>query len=409
MPGPSPATTQDVKSAEDQQDDPDGQERADVFGNALSHLILPASILGYFSLAYIARMTRSFMIEQLRQEAKMLGAPLQPGSSDSQDLNRVIDTLFRREGLSLAEAMEMVVRPIVNEIRSLPDDLHYLNCAYMSPLLRSVEEAGIEGVRRKRDPSLIAPEMFYDESDELRRLFARLVGLGDPERVAILPSVSYGIAVAARNARVERGQNVVVLDEQFPSNVYSWMRLCRERDAELRRVGPPETREGRAAVWNERLLEAIDTATAVVAVLGAFASPLTPALFEVTERRGIPLLTMSFSDPITDRGFKNVFQIVSTASAIRSASRSPATGPTRRWCDEAPRRCTGRRRPGPGADLARAVCDRGRTGVAHGHRRSPLRPRGHAPRVDRRRARGAGPRIPRGHPRWRRRRGPFGL
>ncbi len=40
----------------------------DVFKNALSHLILPASILGYFSLAYIARMTRSFMIEQLRQE-----------------------------------------------------------------------------------------------------------------------------------------------------------------------------------------------------------------------------------------------------------------------------------------------------------------------------------------------------
>jgi peptide/nickel transport system permease protein len=40
----------------------------DVFWNALHHLILPASILGYFSLAYIARMTRSFMIEQLRQE-----------------------------------------------------------------------------------------------------------------------------------------------------------------------------------------------------------------------------------------------------------------------------------------------------------------------------------------------------
>jgi peptide/nickel transport system permease protein len=40
----------------------------DVFKNALDHIILPASILGYFSLAYIARMTRSFMIEQLRQE-----------------------------------------------------------------------------------------------------------------------------------------------------------------------------------------------------------------------------------------------------------------------------------------------------------------------------------------------------
>lgn len=40
----------------------------DIFRNAFSHLILPATILGYFSLAYIARMTRSFMIAQLSQE-----------------------------------------------------------------------------------------------------------------------------------------------------------------------------------------------------------------------------------------------------------------------------------------------------------------------------------------------------
>jgi peptide/nickel transport system permease protein len=40
----------------------------DVFWNALSHLILPAALLGYYSLAYISRMTRSFMLDQLRQE-----------------------------------------------------------------------------------------------------------------------------------------------------------------------------------------------------------------------------------------------------------------------------------------------------------------------------------------------------
>jgi peptide/nickel transport system permease protein len=40
----------------------------EIFANAFSHLILPASILGYYSLAYIARMTRSFMIDQLSQE-----------------------------------------------------------------------------------------------------------------------------------------------------------------------------------------------------------------------------------------------------------------------------------------------------------------------------------------------------
>jgi len=63
-------------------------------------------------------------IEQLRQEARMLAVPIQPGSSDSQDLNRTIDTMVSREGLSLAEAMEMVVPPIVEEVRALPEDLH---------------------------------------------------------------------------------------------------------------------------------------------------------------------------------------------------------------------------------------------------------------------------------------------
>jgi glutamate synthase (NADPH) large chain len=63
-------------------------------------------------------------IQQLRQEAKMLAVPIQPGSSDSQDLNRTIDTLVSREGLTLAEAMEMVVPPITAEIRQLPEDLH---------------------------------------------------------------------------------------------------------------------------------------------------------------------------------------------------------------------------------------------------------------------------------------------
>ncbi|MDB5930906.1 MAG: binding-protein-dependent transport system inner rane component [Polaromonas sp.] len=40
----------------------------EAFGNAFSHLILPASLLGYFSLAYISRMTRSFMLNELAQE-----------------------------------------------------------------------------------------------------------------------------------------------------------------------------------------------------------------------------------------------------------------------------------------------------------------------------------------------------
>ena len=39
-----------------------------IFKDALSHIVLPASLLGYYSLAYISRMTRSFMLEQLSAE-----------------------------------------------------------------------------------------------------------------------------------------------------------------------------------------------------------------------------------------------------------------------------------------------------------------------------------------------------
>jgi branched-chain amino acid transport system substrate-binding protein len=57
----------------------------------------------------------------------------------------------------------------------------------------------------------------------------------------------------------------------------------------------------------------------ITAVLGAFASSLTLAISEVTERRDIPLLTMSFADQITGRGYKNIFQVVAKASAIGRA------------------------------------------------------------------------------------------
>jgi branched-chain amino acid transport system substrate-binding protein len=57
----------------------------------------------------------------------------------------------------------------------------------------------------------------------------------------------------------------------------------------------------------------------MTALLGAFASSLTIAISEVTERRDIPLLTMSFADQITGRGYKNIFQVVAKASVIGKA------------------------------------------------------------------------------------------
>lgn len=149
---------------------------------------------------------------------------------------------------------------------SLPEELHYLNCAYIGPLPRAAEEAGIRGVRKKRVPTEIGPGDFFEESDRLRRRFARLVGADSPERVAILPAASYGIAVAARNTPVGRGQNIVLTHEQFPGNVYAWRRVARDSGAEMRVVRPPEVGggESKGRGWSRRILEAIDEDTAVV-------------------------------------------------------------------------------------------------------------------------------------------------
>lgn len=153
--------------------------------------------------------------------------------------------------------------PCQRDAFSLPPDVHYLNCAYMGPLPKASEEAGIRGLRRKAVPLEIGPEDFFRESDRLRELFAGLISVADPRRIAIHPGASYAVATAARNLPLNRGGNVVMTHEQFPGNVHAWTRKAREAGADVRRIGPPE--EGaRGAGWNERLLEAIDARTDIV-------------------------------------------------------------------------------------------------------------------------------------------------
>jgi selenocysteine lyase/cysteine desulfurase len=135
----------------------------------------------------------------------------------------------------------------------------------MSPLPKVVEAAGMEGMIRKRNPAALAPEDFFEESQEVRELFAGLVNAPDPDSVAIIPSVSYGVGVATRNTHLAQGQNVVLLEEQFPGNVYGWRRLAQEAGAEVRMVGPGDG-ENRGRIWNDRILEAIDGDTGVVAL-----------------------------------------------------------------------------------------------------------------------------------------------
>ncbi|MEK9752206.1 MAG: aminotransferase class V-fold PLP-dependent enzyme [Rhodospirillaceae bacterium] len=134
----------------------------------------------------------------------------------------------------------------------IPDDVTYLNLAAHSPFLKSVYAAGVEGLGRKYHPWDIDLAQAPAEAERLRGLFAALIGAGAGD-VAIVNSTSYAVETAARNVALGRGRKVVVLEDQFPSNVLSWRHLAAERGAALHFVPRPGDCD-----WTRAVLEALD-------------------------------------------------------------------------------------------------------------------------------------------------------
>ena len=139
----------------------------------------------------------------------------------------------------------------------------YLNCSYMSPLMKKVEKAGIEGIKRKRKPFHILPADFFEETEVLRKHYSEFIDNPEPDRVVIIPSVSYALANVVNNIPLKDGE-VLLCDEQFPSNVYPWWRL-KERGFEVNTIAPPDS-ETRGESWNEKILESITEKTRVVSI-----------------------------------------------------------------------------------------------------------------------------------------------
>lgn len=149
---------------------------------------------------------------------------------------------------------------------SLPDGLTYLNTSYMSPQLKSVEQVGYEAIALRNNPSRITNTDFFTRREVLKQRFASLIEAPDHRNIAIIPSVSYGMASVAQNISLKAGDEIVVLGEQFPSNVYIWQHKAAQCGAVIKTVLPPEALEQRGKRWNEAVLEAIGPKTALVAM-----------------------------------------------------------------------------------------------------------------------------------------------
>ncbi|MEP6611611.1 MAG: aminotransferase class V-fold PLP-dependent enzyme [Mucilaginibacter sp.] len=145
------------------------------------------------------------------------------------------------------------------DLFDIPQNVTYLNCASLSPQLKSVTEAGLWAVQRKVHPWDIQSEDWFAAPEKLRALAARVIN-ADTDGMAIIPSVSYGISIAAANVPVTKGQEILVLDKEYPSNYYAWAELAKASGAELLTVEKQETN------WTDAIINAITERTAIIAV-----------------------------------------------------------------------------------------------------------------------------------------------
>lgn len=163
---------------------------------------------------------------------------------------------------------------------NLEGDVRYINCAYMSPILKKAEEAGIAGIRRKRRPYEIGPSDYFDDVILARQKMARLIG-AETDQVVMIPSVSYGFSMLLQNMKGKRGQKAIVITNEFPSGFLSLERWCREQEVDLEIIEPVSEGIPKGKSWNERILEAIDERTACV--LMSYVHWMDGTCFEVEE------------------------------------------------------------------------------------------------------------------------------
>ncbi|MCB0734995.1 MAG: aminotransferase class V-fold PLP-dependent enzyme [Flavobacteriales bacterium] len=160
----------------------------------------------------------------------------------------------------------------------------YLNAAYMAPMPNATASAVEESIKRMQHPHSIVAEDWFEPVNALRQKYGEIIGTKDWERIAITPSCSYGIANVAKHIKPFKGSNIVVTTGQFPSNYYTWAKVCGAFHCELRSVDPPKTPQ-RGRIWNERILDAIDSNTCLVSLPPLFHADGTRFQLEAVRTR----------------------------------------------------------------------------------------------------------------------------
>lgn len=143
----------------------------------------------------------------------------------------------------------------------VPPGIAYFNTAYNSPQLNESRARLVACAASKSRPWEQAPDDFFADAERIRVLAAELFG-GDADGWAVVPAASYGVSTAARaiEPTLNLNDRIVLLDEEFPSNVLPWRRVAAETGAAIVTVPTPGDGD-----WTAATLTAITPGVRVVA------------------------------------------------------------------------------------------------------------------------------------------------
>ncbi|MGB6445983.1 MAG: aminotransferase class V-fold PLP-dependent enzyme [Xanthobacteraceae bacterium] len=156
--------------------------------------------------------------------------------------------------------------PSQRPLFDIPSDVCYLNAASYTPLPLATLEAGRAAVGRKGRPWLIDNDFAAQQYSRTRQAAARLIR-ADAADVALIPSISYGVATVAKIIPVPAGSRVIVLHDDHSSPLLEWLTRARDGAFTVDTVQGPNDHD-----WTSAVLSTIERAGAAPVAIVSISS-----------------------------------------------------------------------------------------------------------------------------------------
>ncbi len=142
---------------------------------------------------------------------------------------------------------ETQMLPSQRDLFEMPRNICYLNSASYSPLPLRTQEAGRAAVGRKGTPWTLDTAFANGQHERARAAAARLIN-ADSADIALIPSVSYGVATAAKVLTIARGARVIVLENDHSSPVLEWQTRADAQGFTVETIRQPDDGDRTSAV-----------------------------------------------------------------------------------------------------------------------------------------------------------------